>query len=184
MGLEKRSAKSPALIAFPARQRKNGWPEPSHIPAKDSIRHAIELTVMPLRDPVAAYIAASNIEAHLVRNLLIEAGIDAAVEEDVSQIGAWMFGLASQLHRPKVWIERADLARAAPIVAAYESDCSARRAAERGDADSTTEPIAVTCEECGASTTYPTELRGTVQTYPKCQAYVDVGDDDPGFEWN
>jgi hypothetical protein len=40
---------------------------------------------MPFRDPFAAYNAASNIEAHLVCNLLTEAGIEAVVIEDVSR---------------------------------------------------------------------------------------------------
>lgn len=138
---------------------------------------------MPLRDPVAAYIAATNIEAHLIRGLLVDAGIEAAVEEDVSQIGAWMFGLASQLHRPKVWIERADLARAETIVAQYEQDCAARRSAEQvGTAAAGL--IAVICEECGAESDFPAELRGTVQSCPTCRAYMDVGDDDPGFDWS
>lgn len=138
---------------------------------------------MPMRDPVAAYIAASNIEAHLVCNLLIDEGIEAAVQEDVSQLGATMFGLASQLHRPKIWVERVDLGRAEAILHAYEDALAARRAVDQRGATSSTNSVSVTCEDCGATSMFPSEQRGSVQTCPKCQGYVDVGDDEPGFDW-
>lgn len=67
---------------------------------------------MALRDPVAAYTAASNLEAHLICNLLIEAGVPAVAVDDVSQVGTWMFGLVSQFHKPQIWVERDDVARA------------------------------------------------------------------------
>lgn len=138
---------------------------------------------MALRNPVAAYIAASNMEAHLLKNLLIDAGIEAAVEEDVSQIGVWWGGLASQLHRPKVWIEQADADRAAPVLEEFERQESERRLAERQPFTTAERPIRVTCEECGAESEFPTAQQGTVQFCPKCAAYVDVGDDQPGFDW-
>ncbi|MDZ4779490.1 MAG: DUF2007 domain-containing protein [Planctomycetia bacterium] len=138
---------------------------------------------MALRNPVAAYIAASNIEAHLLKNLLIDAGIEAAVEEDVSQIGVWWGGLASQLHRPKVWIEQSETNRAAPILEEFERQESERRLAERQPDRTVDHVIRVTCEECEAQSEFPTALQGTVQFCPKCAAYVDVGDDQPDFDW-
>jgi hypothetical protein len=134
---------------------------------------------MPIKDPIVAYVAASNMEAHLLKSVLINAQIDAAVEEDVSQMGVWMFGLASQLHRPKVWVERADLARATQILADYEEESAERRAADA----STTDLIDVKCEDCGVTSRFPAAQRGTVQSCPKCLSYVDVGDDDPDFDW-
>jgi hypothetical protein len=134
---------------------------------------------MPIKDPIVAYVAASNMEAHLLKSVLLNAQIDAAVEEDVSQMGVWMFGIASQLHRPKVWVERADLDRAKQILAAYEDETAARRAADASTADM----IEVTCEDCGATSPFPAAQLGTVQTCPKCQGYIDIGDDDPGFDW-
>jgi hypothetical protein len=137
---------------------------------------------MPMKDPVAAYIAATNFEAHFICNILMDAGIEAAVEEDVSQVGVWMLGLASQLHRPKVWIEQSDWDRAKLIVTAYEEDVSARRAAEQGKTSAEFQ-ITARCEECGAETAFSSQLDGTVQNCPKCQGFMDVGDGEPGFDW-
>lgn len=69
---------------------------------------------MALRDPAAAYNAANNIEALFLRDRLIEAGIEAFVIEDVSQVGAWIGGLVPEIHKPQVFVERADLERATP----------------------------------------------------------------------
>ena len=52
---------------------------------------------MALRDPVAVYNAANNIEAHFVRNVLVHSGVEAFVTEDISQVGTWMFGLIPEI---------------------------------------------------------------------------------------
>jgi hypothetical protein len=49
---------------------------------------------MALDDPVAAYNAADNVEAHLVKGLLVEAGVEASVEEDLG--GVWVLHLPSR----------------------------------------------------------------------------------------
>lgn len=134
---------------------------------------------MALRDPFAAYNAASNVEAHVVCGLLVDAGVEAMVIEDVSQVGVWLGGLVSEIHKPQVWIERADIPRAKPVLDEYE-----RRAAERRGADRTAatgEPVEVVCEECGKRSNFPAAQAGSVQRCPHCRAYVDVGDD-PGPE--
>ncbi len=86
---------------------------------------------MALRDPFAAYTAGSNVEAYLVCGLLQDEGIQAAVIEDVSQVGVWLGGLASQLHKPQVWIERADIEQARPVIEEHER--AQRRAPSRGE---------------------------------------------------
>ena len=58
---------------------------------------------MTLCDPYAAYNAASNLEAHIVCNILREAGLEALAIEDVST--------GEAVTRPQVWIERADAER-------------------------------------------------------------------------
>ncbi len=138
---------------------------------------------MPLREPFAIYIAASNLEAHLLCGLLMNSGIEAAVIEDVSQVAWWVGGIASQLHTPKVWIERSDIERAKPILEEYERRASERRAADRQDGRSADEPILVACEECGAQSAFPAAQQGSVQNCPKCDAYVDVGDTEEFEEW-
>jgi hypothetical protein len=138
---------------------------------------------MALRDPIAAYNAANNVEAHLVRNALIHSGVEAFVTEDVSQVGTWMLGLIPEIHKPQVWIERADIERAKPILEEYE-----RRAAELRDAgiqdEAPAEPeVQVVCEKCGQCSAFPAVQRGSVQQCQHCGAYVDVGSEIGSEEW-
>lgn len=135
---------------------------------------------MALRDPFAAYNAGNNVEAHLVCGLLQDAGIQAVVIEDVSQVGVWLGGTVAEIHKPQVWIERADIERARPVLTDYERRNAERWAAERGERDAGP-PVEVVCEECGKRSKFPAVQMGTTQNCPHCRAYVDVGDD-VGFE--
>jgi hypothetical protein len=132
---------------------------------------------MTLRDPFAAYNAKSNLEAHLICGLLNDAGVPAVTIEDISQVGVWVGGLVSEIHKPQVWIERTDVERARPILTAYE-----RRNAERGAERPLEPPVSAVCEECGTRTEFPAHLKGTTQSCPNCKAYMDVGDDEAG-DW-
>lgn len=132
---------------------------------------------MALRDPIAVYNAASNTEAHLVRQALASADVEAHVTEDVSQVGVWLGGLVPEIHKPQVWVERADAERAKPILEAYERTAAERRAARARDADSEP-PIEVVCEDCGKTTTFSAALRGSVEQCASCGAYVDIGEDE------
>jgi hypothetical protein len=131
---------------------------------------------MSLRDPFAAYNAASNLEAHLVCGLLQDAGIQAVVIEDVSQVGVWLGGTVAEIHKPQVWIERADIERARPVLTDYERRNAERRAAERAER-AAGPPVEVVCEECGKRSEFPAAQNGTTQNCPHCGAYVDVGDE-------
>ncbi len=135
---------------------------------------------MTLCDPFAAYTAGSNFEAHLVCGLLQDTGIQAVVIEDVSQVGVWIGGTIAGIHKPQVWIEKADIERARPVLTGYERRNTERRAAERGERDTGT-PVGVVCEECGKRSEFPGALTGTTQNCAHCRAYVDVGDE-VGFE--
>ena len=53
---------------------------------------------MALRDRVAVYNAANNIEALFVRDGLIAAGVEAFVIEDLSIVGGWVGGLIPEIH--------------------------------------------------------------------------------------
>lgn len=130
---------------------------------------------MNLRDPVAAYLPATNLEAHVVCRLLEDAGIEAAVTEDNSLVGVWMGGTVPGLHKPKVWIDRSDVERAAPLLEEYDRRLAERRLAERERLHSEP-PIEVLCEACGERSEFPAVHKGTVQDCPHCDAYVDVGD--------
>jgi hypothetical protein len=133
---------------------------------------------MTLKDPVAVYNAANNMEATFVCNLLRDAGIDAFVTEDLSTVGAWAFGFIPEIHRPQVWTEKTDAERAKPVLDDYE-----RRGAERRSAakDGVTGDLEAVCEDCGRSNLFPEVLRGTVQRCRHCGAHIDVGGEDE--EW-
>ncbi len=139
---------------------------------------------MALRDPIAAYNAANNLEAHFVRDLLIDAGIEAGVTEDVSPVGGWVGGLVPEIHKPQVWIDRADIDRAGPVLHAYELQAAARRGAESAKAATTDDMVEVTCDECGKRSAFPLAQKGSVQNCPHCGEYVDVGDDGDVVAWN
>jgi hypothetical protein len=126
-----------------------------------------------LRDPVAVYNAATNMEAQFLCNLLCEAGVDAFLTEDISQVGTWVGGLVPEIHKPQVWVEREDVGRAVPLVEDYE-----RRAARRRSPDGAGAPVRAVCEECGEESSFPGNQRGSTQDCPHCGAFMDVGGDE------
>jgi len=137
---------------------------------------------MALEDPVAVYNATSNIEAHLVKMWLFDAGIEAFVLEDLSTAGLWMFGTLPEIHKPQVWINKADQERAQPILDQYEQDVAERNRANEQTRSDTGPPIEVVCDECDKTSLFPASQRGTIQDCPACGAFVDVGEideDDP-----
>ncbi|MFO0792003.1 MAG: DUF2007 domain-containing protein [Pirellulales bacterium] len=130
---------------------------------------------MALRDPIAAYNAANNLEASIASEMLNAAGVEAHAVEDGSLVGYWAFGVLPEIHKPQVWIERADADKAKPLLEKFERDRAANKnAAETG------EPISVVCEDCGKQAEFPASRLGAIETCPHCGAYVDVGD--PTFE--
>ncbi len=139
---------------------------------------------MAIHDSVAVYVAADNIQASILRDVLADAGIEAHVMDDVSMIGVWFGGLASQLHRPKVVVDRRDAEVAAEIVRNFDAEWQATGAVKKAP---TTEdngaPITVVCDECGKSSSFPASDRGSVQNCPHCRSYVDVGEVEFDGEW-
>ncbi len=131
-----------------------------------------------MQDPVVAYTALNATEAHLVAAMLVDAGVPAEVVDDISGVGVWWGGMNSSIHKPRVYVDRADGPRAVPVIAEYGRLTQAKLAPAR-DGD----PVAVICDECGTATTFPPEKRGTVERCPSCRAYVDVGDDEAFDGW-
>jgi hypothetical protein len=95
---------------------------------------------MALRDPVAVYNAATNAEAQLIRNLLVDAGIEAFAVEDVSQVGTWALGLIPEIHKPQVWVDRCNVEGARSFLVRYEQQSGEPRIAEAAE---------LFCYECG-----------------------------------
>ena len=136
---------------------------------------------MDLKHPVAIYNAANNVEAQLICNFLIDAGIEAFAMADVSQVGVWMLGLLPEIHKPQVWVDRDSVSRALPLVQEYERRQSERRhSSSQGDANGKIEAI---CEECGRSSEFLRSQHGTVQDCPLCGKMMDVEDSQTAESW-
>src|SRR5262249_41897631 len=120
-------------------------------------------------------------------DLLVQAGVEAFVSQDLSAVGGWALGLLPEIHKPQVWVDQANLESARPVLQAYE-----RRKIERQRAvntsNSTEGPmLEAACAECHKTSRFPELLRGTVQNCPHCGGFMDVesgsGDNEfAGFE--
>lgn len=128
---------------------------------------------MALKDPVAVYTADENVEAESVRIFLVEQGIEAFANEEVSNVFAGLPGIEEQ----QVWVDRADVARAKALLAQYEHPAPAKPPSNLPMMD-------VLCEECGKTSQFPVTLLGTIQDCPHCGAYVDVGEVEDSGEWD
>lgn len=129
---------------------------------------------MNLKDPIVAYVAEGNIEAHQIVDWLRSNGINAYAVEDNSGASLWALGPISQFHKPKVWVDKSDSHKAGLLLVQFE----VRKNARRKGLD-TAPPIESTCEECGETSAFAASLNGTTQDCPKCHAYMDVGE----FKW-
>lgn len=136
---------------------------------------------MELKEPIAAYNAATNLEAQVVAMFLTEGGVDAFATEDHSLVGLWMFGTLPEIHKPQVWVSAADRARAAELLQDYERQAAERTQLTQDGASAT--PLEVVCEECQQTASFPAKQRGTVQVCPHCGAYVDVESGEDGEQF-
>ena len=122
-----------------------------------------------------AYTATSNIQAHIVAELLESNGIEAYVSEDETGVSLWAFGTINQFHRPDVWVDESSADRARGLIGEFEQKQRDRENAQPG-----TGQIDAVCESCGKSSKYPDSMKGTTQSCSHCRSYVDVGE----FEWD
>ena len=123
-----------------------------------------------LREPVSAFTADGNPEAHALMTWLDSHGIQSHVVEDNSGVSLFAFGTLSQFHKPQVYVDKSDLEKATELVRQFEGQRDQRRAASDDAA-----PIDSECEECGVISQFPATQDGTTQTCPECHAFMDVG---------
>ena len=114
-----------------------------------------------LDDPVLAYTANDNLEAHSIVTWLHSDGVRAYAVEDNSGVSIYAFGTLSQFHNPQVFVDRADLEAAGELLRQFEAKRDARR---RDLVDSP--PISSKCEECGAASDFPAAQDGTTRYCP------------------
>jgi hypothetical protein len=134
---------------------------------------------MEFKKPVIVYTAATNVEAHMIVDMLHANGVPAHADEDQSGVSLWAFGTISQFHQPNIWVDEIHLKSAAALIQDFEDKKRARNTPVEGPGK-----IHVVCEDCGKTSSFPSSLDGTTQDCPHCGAYVDVGelpwDDDFG----
>ncbi len=126
---------------------------------------------MDFQKPVIVYTAATNVEAHMIVEMLLAHGVPAHAVEDQSGVSPWAFGTISQFHKPNIWVDEVNLQQAADLILDFEEKKRARSTPVVGPGE-----IQVTCEDCGTVTSFPGALDGTTQECPRCGAYVDVGE--------
>lgn len=126
---------------------------------------------MDFKEPYVVYTAETNLESHLVVELLGSGGIEALAVEDQSGVSLWSFGTISQFHKPKIWIEKSNAERSIGLLRDFEE-----KKRQRSKTNSDVGEIAAVCEGCGTETLFATEFDGTTQDCPQCHSYIDVGD--------
>ena len=125
--------------------------------------------------PVIVYTAATNIEAHMIVDMLQSNGVPAQAVEDQSGASLWAFGAISQFHKPNIWVDESTIKKAADLIQGFEEK---RRARNKPVEDSG--EVQAVCEDCGKTTVFPAALDGTTQECRHCHALVDVGE----FSWD
>lgn len=70
---------------------------------------------------VCVYVAAHNVDALILANLMTDAGIAASAVEDHSPAGIFQLGTLAEIHRPKVYVRAADVDAAHQFLDEYES---------------------------------------------------------------
>jgi hypothetical protein len=75
------------------------------------------------------------------------------------------------IHHPAIFVDRQHAEAARELLRDYETQRQRQRQAVAAGA-----PIEVTCEACGAVSTFAPELNGTTQQCSACLAFVDVGE--------
>ena len=84
------------------------------------------------QNPVVVYTAASNLQAHLIVQMLIENDVEAKAIEDQSGVSLWAMGTITQFHQPQIWVEQSTAKTAASLILNFEQKTQSRnRAAPR-----------------------------------------------------
>jgi hypothetical protein len=126
---------------------------------------------MPYRDPKCVFVAGHIGQADIVAGWLEGHGIPAEVMNRET-MGGLGYPLSAATAGVEVWVT--DPERAAEAIRLL-----GERALELVTQRPSGPPVEVVCEECGKTSTFPAEQRGSVQNCPHCSAYLDVEPADP-----
>jgi hypothetical protein len=131
---------------------------------------------MIFRDPKCVFVANNATHASVVVNWLEHQGVAAQVMDRMTFGGlegltVWTGASSRGI---EIWVmQETDIEPAKTLIAEHEQEISSL-VADKAAAG----PVTARCEECGRTTRFPGEHRGTVQDCPHCGEYVDVPDDD------
>jgi len=120
---------------------------------------------MLYRDPKCVFVANNVGQADIVAGWLEEHGFPAEVmtREMMGGLGPALTAMTGI----EVWI--VDPAQAPEAIRVL-----GEHAVELVIKTQTGSPLEVVCEECGKTSTFPPQQRGSVQNCPHCSAYIDV----------
>jgi hypothetical protein len=112
-----------------------------------------EYESMAIHNPVAVFVAETNVEAHVVANLLSDSGIGAYAVEDVSPAGMFTLGTLDEIHRPKVFVSSEQREAAREVIARYQTNAQSSVHASPSSCcyfcGAACEPDAAKCPSCG-----------------------------------
>jgi hypothetical protein len=118
------------------------------------------------RDPKCVYVANTFGQAFVVAGWLQDRGILAEVmsSETTDGFNSTFLALGKGV---EVWVvDPAQAAEAIELLGEHTVELLFQK--------QTGPPLEVVCDECGETSTYPFEQRGSVQSCPHCSAYLDV----------
>ncbi len=113
------------------------------------------------KETVCVHVAASNHDANLLAIFLNNSGIPAMSVEDRSDVGLHTFGALPGIHRPMVYVNRGQEAKAKALITAYE----------KKELKSDRPAASMFCYYCGA------ECETDTIDCPKCGRYLEPDDD-------
>jgi hypothetical protein len=121
---------------------------------------------MPYRDPKCVFVASNFGQANVVAGWLQGHGIPAEVMNRET-MGGFYYPLLAGVTGVEVWVmDPEQTAEAIQLLGDHALELVTQKP--------TGPPVEVICEECGQTSTFPAQQRGSVQTCPYCSAYLDV----------
>jgi transcription initiation factor IIE alpha subunit len=135
------------------------------------------------RDQRCVHVADHQHEVAFVLAILRDEGIEATATNEATHGG--VEGLTGWIPRAgikgiEIWVNDLDSVETARTILSQRL----AEIQELRDARKTrTGTVDVMCTDCNQTSTFPAAQQGTVQSCPKCNAYVDVPDPDEEADW-
>ena len=136
------------------------------------------------KSPLSVFTAPDVHLATWVVNKLLEEGIAADVKSDIPATTSDPLTGATSMADPtgfEVLVSDAARVEEAKTVIAEAVEEMKAVVAKREARAASTATVTAACEECGASSEWPTSAMGSTENCPSCSAYMDIPD--PDDDW-